>query len=571
MFGHTFRNIKRWNQILGILIRYGFAGTLKEIGLGDVAGKALRMSKFTREEGELIEHPTSVRLRLAMEELGPTFIKLGQVLSTRRDMVSDEWAEEFTKLQSDCPKIPYSEIRGQLELSFPGKVDEIFLSIDEKPLAAASMAQAHAAVLKDGTEVVIKVLRPNIRETIAGDMDALRLLAKLAEAHLPNMGLDPVEAVEEFARELERETDLTNEGRATERLSKMFEDDETVNFPTIYWDATTKDILCETHVKGMLLAGLDTSTLTDETRRSIVRNGARAVFHQTLDVGFFHADPHPGNIFVQDNGNIIFIDCGMTGFVDEQTRMHIAELVYGVTKNDSEMVMRAAISIADIDPDTIDIKAARSDVQQLVAQFVGVPIERIDLGSVLDQFFQVLRNHDMKCPADIVLLIKAMSTIEGVAASIDPEFDMVGFTRPYIEKLLKSRFSPKAVGRRARETAMSFLQLVQDLPLELTSLFRKARTNRLRMQVDVIGLEDLTGILEHASEKISYSLLISSLVMASSVLVLAAHGTESFVFHLGVAGFVTSASFAFLLMFGTWRNRRKLHKRIQILRRNRGE
>ena len=433
------------------------------------------------------------------------------------------------------------------------------------------MAQAHAAKLQDGTEVVIKVLRPNIREIIAGDMDALRLLAKMAESHMPNMGLDPVEAVEEFARELERETDLTNEGRSTERLAQMFEDDESINFATIYWDATTKDILCETHVKGMLLAGLDPDTLTDETRRSIVRNGARAVFHQTLDVGFFHADPHPGNIFVQENGNIIFIDCGMTGFVDEQTRMHIAELVYGVTKNDAEMVMGAAISISDIDPDTIDIKSARSDVQQLVAQFVGVPIERIDLGSVLDQFFQVLRNHDMKCPADIVLLIKAMSTIEGVAASIDPEFDMVGFTKPYIEKLLKGRFSPKAVGRRARETAMSFLQLAQNIPQEITSVFRKIRTNRLRMQVDVIGLEDLTGILEHASEKVSYSILISSLVMASSVLVLAAHGNGGYVFHLGVAGFIVSASFAFMLMFATWRNRRKLHKRIQMLRRNRGE
>ena len=571
MIGQTFRNLKRWNQILIVLAKHGFAGTLQEIGLGHVVARLLKKSRWTRDEGELIEQPTPVRLRLAMEELGPTFIKLGQVLSTRRDIVPDDWAEEFAKLQSDCPRIPYDEIRAQLDHSFPGKVDELFASINEKPLAAASMAQAHAATLKDGTEVVLKILRPNIRETIAGDMDALRFLANLASEHLPNMGLDPKAAVEEFAKELERETDLTNEGRATERLASMFADDDKINFATIYWNETTRDVLCETHVRGSLLAGLDPSTISDEERRDIVTNGARAVFHQTLDVGYFHADPHPGNIFVQPGGGIVFIDCGMTGFVDEDTRMRIAELVYGVTKNDADMVMRAALGIADVDPDEIDMKSARGAVQQLVGQFVDVPLERIDLASVLDQFFQILRDYNMKCPADIVLLIKAMSTIEGVAANIDPQFDLVGFTRPYIEKLLKGRFSPKAVAKRVRETAMQFVHLVEDLPREMTSLFRRIRSNRLRMQMDVVGLEDLTGVVEHAMERLSYSLLIASLVMASSILVLASHGRGGYVFHLGVAGFVVSAALAFSLMFVSWRKRRQVNKRIRWLQKTRGE
>ena len=570
VLGHTFRNLKRWNQILAVLVRHGFAGTLQQIGLGKVVGKFLRLSSLTRSEGELMAEPTPVRLRMAMEELGPTFIKLGQVLSTRRDIVPDTWAEEFSKLQSDCPRVPYPEIKKQLELSFPGRVDAIFSHIQEEPLAAASMAQAHLATLVDGTEVVIKVLRPNIRETIDSDMDVLGFLARLAGEHMGNIGIDPVETVEEFSRELSRETDLTNEARATERLTRMFEEDESISFPKIYWEGTTKDILCESKAEGELLATADLSEFSQEDRRAIVTNGARAVFHQTLDVGYFHADPHPGNIFVQQGGNIVFIDCGMTGFVDEETRMHIAELVYGITKNDSEMVMGAAIAIADVDPDDVDLKSARSDVQQLVSRFVGISVDQIDLGSVLDEFFQVLRRHNLRCPADIVLLIKAMGTIEGVASDVDPTFDLVGFTRPYIEKLLKSRFSPKAIAKQARETSFAFLNLIRDFPDDISSVFRRIRNNRLRLQLDLIGLEDLTANVEHAAEKLSYAVLIAALVMASSVLVLASHGS-GYVFHLGVAGFVISATFAFGLMFITWRNRRKLFQRIKFIRRSRGE
>ena len=570
VFGHTFRNLKRWNQILSVLVRHGFAGTLQQIGLGSVVGKLLRLSPLTRTEGELMAQPTPVRLRLAMEELGPTFIKLGQVLSTRRDLVPDSWAEEFTKLQSDCPRVPFADIRKQLELSFPGKVDEIFSSITEEPLAAASMAQAHKATLADGTDVVIKVLRPDIRETIDSDMDVLGFLARLAGEHMGNIGIDPVDTVEEFSRELTRETDLTNEARATERLARMFEDDDAISFPEIYWQATTLDVLCESMAQGDLLADADLSKYSQEDRRAIVTNGARAVFHETLDVGYFHADPHPGNIFVQKGGKITFIDCGMTGFVDEDTRMHIAELVYGITKNDADMVMGAAIAIADVDPDDIDLKSARADVQQLVGRFVGVSVDQIDLGSVLDEFFQTLRRHNLRCPADIVLLIKAMGTIEGVATDVDPTFDLVSFTRPYIEKLLKSRFSPKAIAKQARETSFAFIKLIQKFPDDISSVFRRIRSNRLRMQMDVVGLEDLTSNVEHAAEKLSYSVLIAALVMASSVLVLASHGS-GYVFHLGVAGFVVSATFAFGLMFITWRNRRRLSQRIKFIRRARGE
>ncbi len=567
--GHI-RNIRRWNQILRVLARHGFTSVLKEIGLGDMLGRLLDSVSLWKEEAELMRMPTAVRLRHAMEELGPTFIKLGQVLSTRRDLVPDDWSKEFEKLQSDCPRVPFDEIRAVLNRNLGPEVDELFREIDPEPIGAASMAQAHKAITRDGRTVVLKVLRPGIRDTIEGDMEALRFLARLAEEHLPNLGVDPVATVEEFARELDRETDLEHEARSTERLALMFADDPKVSFPKIDWKATTRDVLCENLIHGRLLVDLDPEELSPEIRREVVTNGARAVFHQTLEAGFFHADPHPGNIFVHDDGSVTFIDCGMTGFVDEATRMRLAEIVYGVVKNDPDMVMRAALLVADVDQDTVDLKAARGDVQQLVARFVGVPLERIDLADVLDDFFQTLRRHDLRCPADIVLLIKALGTIEGVATKLDPGFDIVEFTQPYIERLLKSRFSPRAVARRVREAALELVHLGEVLPTEIATFLRRARRNRLRVQLDVVAIEDLVVGVEDASERLSYAVLIASLVMASSILVLSSKG-EGLVWHLGVAGFIASATLAFGLIVNGWRRRRRLRRMSKRMRKARGD
>lgn len=570
MLGNHLRNLRRWNQILQVLASHGFAGFLGEIGLGDTVARLLDRAKIAHDEAELMRLPTPVRLRRAMEELGPTFIKLGQVLSTRRDLVPDSWAKEFELLQSDCPRVPFDEIEASLKETLGPDLDRLFESIDEVPLAAASMAQAHRAVLCDGKAVVLKILRPGIRQTIEGDMEALRFIARLAEEHLPAVGFDPVATVEEFARELSRETDLEHEARSTERLAGMFKDDPAITFPEIHWEATTQDVLCEDMATGRLLAGVDVEELSAEVRRAIVENGSRAVFHQTLEVGFFHADPHPGNMFVHDDGSLTFIDCGMTGFVDEATRLNLAEIVYGVVKNDPDMVMRAALAVADADADDVDLKAARSDVQRLVSRFVGVPLERIDLGGVLDEFFQTLRRHDLQCPPDIVLLIKAMGTIEGVAAEVDPSFDMVSFTQPYIEKLLKARFSPRAVARRVREGAVELVRFGEALPGELSSFFRRLRKNRLRLQLDVVAIEDLVSSIEDASERLGYAVLIASLVLASSVLVLASRG-EGLTWYLGMAGFIASATLAFGLIINSWRRRRRIKKLSRRLRKARGD
>ena len=559
------RNLGRYRQILVVLVRHGFADFVRHTGLSAVITKSIgSLGKRGRYEANLIKQPREVRLRLALEELGPTFIKLGQVLSTRRDLVPDEVANEFAKLQSECPAVDYADITTRLEQEFPGKVDEIFKSIEEKPLAAASMAQAHRAVLADGTEVVLKILRPGIEEILRSDMEILRFIASVVEDYFDNMGFDPVAVADEFARELEREVDLMQEARSTENLRTAFADDPGVDFPKVYWEATTKRVLCVEEIKAHLLSRVEPKDLSDEARHNLVENGARAVFRMTLDMGFFHADPHPGNIFVRDDGGIIFIDCGMVGHVDLATRMSIAELVYGVTKNDAEMVMGCALALTDVDEDKIDIRRARADVQQLVDQFVGVPMDRIDLAQVLEDFFQTLRRYGLQCPADVVLLIKAMSTIEGVGARFDPDFDLVSFAHPYLARLIKERYSPKAIFRRMRATSNAYVKVLENIPSDIASIARKFRNNELKFDFELRSIEELIETAEAATDNVAHALLISSIIVASAILVHAApEGTWGFLAIIGMVGFIVATVLAFGLVLRSWRHRRGSRIRVK--------
>ena len=563
---HQLRNLGRYRQILSVLIKYGFADFVRHTGLSAVVSRSLGiLGNRGRSEADFIQQSRETRLRLAIEELGPTFIKLGQVLSTRRDLVPDEVAEEFERLQSGCPVVPFEKIKAQLDREFSGRVDEIFQSIEEKPIAAASMAQAHRAILADGQKVVLKVLRPGIEDILSADMEILQFIAGVVEDYFENVGFDPVAVAEEFSRELKREVDLMQEGRSTDNLRAAFSDDPSIDFPKVYWQATTKRVLCLQEIEAELLANVAPETFSPEIRKKIVENGSRAVFRMTLEMGFFHADPHPGNIFARPDGGIIFIDCGMVGHVDHETRLHIAELVYGVTRNDADEVMNCALALAEMDPDKIDIRRARSDVQQMVDQFIGVEMDRIDLGQVLDDFFQTLRRYGLQCPPDVVLLIKAMSTIEGVGARLDPDFDMVTFAHPYIAKLLKDRYSPKAIVRRIKVASESYLRAAEKLPTDISAIMRKIRRNEVKFDFELRRMEELIETVETATDNVAHSLLISAIVIASAILVHSAPSEQiSVLGTLGVIGFVTASLMGFSLMFKSWRHRRA--SRIMVKR-----
>jgi ubiquinone biosynthesis protein len=544
------KNAQRYREVIGVLARYGFASFVAKSGFAPLR-KANADWLYSRDGTiDLSSAPMEVRLRKAMEELGPTFIKIGQILSTRRDLIPDSLADEFAKLQADCPKIPFDRVRAALDDQLKGRTDELYQWIDPEPMAAASMAQVHSAIWKDGSEVVIKLLRPDAADQIEADMEALAFVARLTEDRLAKSGFSPTEIVEEFREELRRETNLTIEARSTDRMRRSFADDPGIAFPHVYWEATTPGVLTIERVKGRLLARTPYQSIPLETRRQIIANGARAVFRQTLELGFFHADPHPGNIFVHDDGRVTFIDCGMVGKIGLDARTRIAE--------------RAAMKMGNVEPDSIDERALLDDVQEVVDQFVGKPIAEIDVAAVLDKFYQILREYKVRCPADMVMLIKAMGTIEGVARDLDPDYEIIEAAKPFIFKLVNDRYAPKALSKRVLNTLFSYAELIDSLPKQVNGILRKLRLGEAKVNFHIEGIEKFRMSVEHTATTVAYALLISALLVASSVLIHATHGQQdSVIGTLGLGGFLLAGFLSVGLIWDIWRTRRGVQRSVR--------
>ncbi|MDZ4754624.1 MAG: AarF/UbiB family protein [Phycisphaerae bacterium] len=544
----TIRNVKRYSEILDVLVRHGFADVIAQIGLDRLVERGQRLI------GAGPTHPVTPRsrperMRLVMEELGPTFMKLGQMLSCRKDLIPDEWADEFAKLQAEGPKLPFAQIQEALAREFGGREAELFLSIEPVPIAAASMAQVHRATLADGTPVVLKILRPGTEERTQADLEILRTLADFADAHLTNTGFNPRDVVREFARELKREVDLTYEGRSTDRLREAFEDDPNVEFPLVHWDATTRRVLALEEFKGVLLSRLKDGDLTPEQRSAVVGHGADAVARQCLEIGLFHADPHPGNLFalIREDGSVAagFIDCGMTGRVEPRTMEQLARLVKAVAEGSIEEVISVCGALASIPQNKLEDPVLRADLAELARSFEVKSFDQFNLPGLLDTLFETLRAHRIQFPSDLILLIKALTTIEAVGRSLDPSFDLIAHLRPAITRVVSRRYGWAAIRKRLRAGVEDYVSFAEELPRELKLIIGAVRRNSFAVNLQHHGLTQLTRTIEHASRNIGFALMVTGLTVSSAILVHASdRGGRSTLQSLGIGGFVLATLLA---------------------------
>jgi len=518
--GQPLETAQRGAEITSTLLQFGFGEFVRQVGLDRfLPGSG---SKAAREDIE--GSPLPVRVRLLLEELGPTFIKAGQVMSTRPDLIPPELIKELRRLQSDVPPDPWEGkdgIKQLLENELGESLEKDFEWISEESLAAASVAQVHRARLRGGEEVVLKVLRPNVRDRMSADLSLMRWLGRLTESYFENVGVDVDAVIDEFSRQLDRETDLLIEARSTQRMRRDFEDHEGVKFPRVYDTLCTRSVLVMEQIHGTLLSKLEPSTLSDEERETIIKNGADAVFRQTLVIGFFHADPHPGNMFVLEDGKLCFIDCGMTGIIDPGTVSQLAQIVQGALKRDLDRVVRVAVELGNADTSLMEDRGFRTDAWHIIDRFHGGSLQSIGMGALLNDFFAAMRRHRLRCPADIVYLIKAMATIEGVGQSIAPKFDLAGYVRPYVERLVKDRYSLGGLKQRFEDAALAYGDLIEELPHDLGDLLRSVRRNQLSFKLDHQGLSNLTQEIERASMNISWSVGVAAVIVGGALLILA--------------------------------------------------
>ncbi|CAG35520.1 ABC1 kinase family protein [Desulfotalea psychrophila] len=425
-----------------------------------------------------------------------------------------------------------------LEKEFLGKKRELFQSIEETPLATASIAQVHRARLYDGSKIVLKIIRPGNKKLIEEDMALFETLAQIVDQYFSNLGYSARAVAKEFSRQLSQETNFINEGQSTERLGKYFTDDPQIHFPKVYWEATTRNVLALEEIQGEMLASLNPEELTKAQRRSIVANGTNAVFKQCLEFGLFHADPHPGNIILRKDGSLCFIDCGMVGRLDKRTTDQLINLVTGIIDGDSEKLRRVVIELTDVDPALTTTRDFYIELQHLTSQLQSDNLDNFNISEMLSDFFTMLQRFKIRCPSDLLLLTKALTTIEGVAEQFDPSFDVINHVRPMIEKVIVTRYSMKAIHKRFGRSIVQYLELLEEIPGGLHDILERFRRDRFTFNLELKRIEHLASHIDTSSRIMGMSMIIAALIVGSSILILADRISQQpgFIGTLGLLG-----------------------------------
>jgi ubiquinone biosynthesis protein len=552
----TVRDVGRLQEIASVLIRYGFGDVVRRIGMADVLERAGRLLHWHNAEG-MLRMSAAVRVRRAMEELGPTFVKLGQVLATRVDLLPPEWTDELSELQNAVPALPFEQIRDQLLADLGVPPEQVFARFDERPLAAASLAQTHRAWLHDGSPVVLKVRRPGIRDVVEADLRLLARLAEIVEARAPDLQrYRPKEVVHQFTVSLRRELDFAAECRNAERIAANFAGNGDVLIPAVHWQWTCESLNVQDFVDGIPgrdLAAVDAAGL-DRVR--LAELGAGIVLKMVLEDGCFHADPHPGNIFYMRDGRICMIDFGMVGRISEQRRQQVAQLLYGMVEHDAEIVVDVLLEWAAGGLD-VDEMRLQQEIGTFVDQYRGVPLKELRIGSMLGDVTAILREHALTLPADLALMIKTFLSLEGMGRQLDPDFDMASAARPFLQRALLQRFGPKHVLRRGRRTLSGAIDLIGDLPRDLKRLLQAARRGRLQLHVETQSLKAFGAQINRAANRLTMGIVTAALLIGSSIVMNSVGGISSrWLLAIGVTGFLGAALCGIWILISIWRSGR---------------
>ncbi|QID19747.1 ubiquinone biosynthesis protein UbiB [Nitrogeniibacter mangrovi] len=550
------RDLGRLHDIASVLIRYGFGDLVRRVGMAGALEKAGRALHWRAPE-ELARLAPPARVRRALEELGPSFVKLGQILATRVDLFAPEWIDELSKLQDEAPPLPFEALRAQLTDDLGAPPEEIFPVLDTTALAAASLAQVHRAQLPDGTEVVLKVRRPGIRPVVEADLRLLERVAEIIDKDAPDLRrYRPREVVRQFVLSLRRELDFAAEARNAERVAANLAERADIVVPRIHWRWTCERLNVQDFVDGIAGRDLRRLPLAGLSAPVLARRGATAVLQMILDDGFFHADPHPGNVFYLPDNRIAFIDFGMVGRLSETRRYEVAQVLSGLVSHDSEGV---ADILLDWSSETrADTDALRDEIDAFVDQYRGVPLQRLDMTAMLADVVAILRDHGLALPPDLALLIKAFVTLEGLGRQLDPDFDMASEAAPYLRQAMLAHNAPTAVARRGWRALASAATLLASLPRDIRTLLRAAQRGRLQVQVDVPPLDRFGERMDKASNRLALAILTAALIVGSSIVISVEKEPLLAGFPpLGVSGFIAALIGALAVLISILRS----HKR----------
>lgn len=516
--GRTYRNLGRYRQILSVLFKYGFGEFVDTLKIEQYLEISLPMLfKKTPKAGEKLSRPE--RIRRVLEELGPTFIKFGQILSTRPDLIPLEYINELAKLQDDVPSFSYEEVCGVIARELGRSPELVFQSFAREPFAAASIGQVHRARLPNDEEVVVKVQRPGIQEIIETDLEIMLHLASLMERHLEEFEVQrPTRIVSVFARSIEKEINYLLEASNIERFARLFLTDPTVYVPKVYRRYSTKRVITMEYVQGIKASEVEALQAGGYDLKKLAGSGASLIMKQIFVHGFFHADPHPGNVFILPGNLICFLDFGMMGRISRRERTDFADLVMRVLSRDEKKVVDSILRIT-YQHDQPDRETLENDSAELIDRYVGLPLKDLEVGLILQHLLEIISRHRLSLKPGFYLLVKATSTIESLGCRFDPDFDIIQHAEPFIRKIQMERFNPRKIIEDVVESGTELAQLLKEIPAGLRDVLSLTRQGRIKIEFEHRGLEPLYDHLEQVANRLSFAIVLAAQIIGSALII----------------------------------------------------
>ncbi|MBF0539438.1 MAG: AarF/ABC1/UbiB kinase family protein [Nitrospirae bacterium] len=537
----TYKNINRISQIVNVFIKHGFGQIIEMLNLSRLIPFRKRIKLMA--EGELIETTVAERLRRAFAELGPSFIKLAQILSSRPDLITEKYASEFEKLQDEVPPFDFSEVKRIIETDLKAPLEDIFASIDIPSVAAASVSQVHNAVLIDGTKVVVKVQRPRIKEIIETDISIMRFLSNLMVKYLPDADVfNPLGIVEEFSKTIRKELSFTDEVRNIARFAANFRYSRAIKIPVTYDKYTSDRVIVMERIEGIRMSDSDAMDKAELDKHDIAAKLVNAYFKMILDDGFFHADPHPGNLFVLEDGRVAIVDFGMVGWITPDVMESIAAILLALINKDFGSMIDQFIALGMV-TEEVDLDRFKhdfmADMMELLLPLYDSALAEINFAQYLDTITRLSIKHKLKIPSSMLLIDKCMLIIDNIVRDLDPKFNFITHATPYTSTLLRKKYGPKRVIDKLQRNFTEIADSVIDTPKKMRVLLRRLINNEFTTKISIVGIERLIRDIDRSTNRLSFSIVIASIIMSSSILTVSGVGARVFdIPAIGTLGFV---------------------------------
>lgn len=504
----------RYRQIADVLVKYGFGIVLEELYPETSRIHLLRHRK--EPDGRTVYE----RIRLAIEELGPTFVKFGQIMSTRREILPEGMLDELAKLRDEVASVPFDQVKPAIEEAC-GPISQAFEYIEEIPIAAASIAQVHRAVLKDGSIVAVKVQRPDIREIIETDITILESTAQRLENVFPWTRIyNPTGMVREFSIQIRKELDFQRDGKNAERLGRNMADIDRVRVPAIFWKLSSSKVLVMEYIEGVRVDDVDEIRTLGQDPKSVAQKGFEAYIHQIFHDGYFHGDPHPGNLMVTSSGDLVFLDFGIVGIIRPERRRTFSRLLLAITDSDVDQIISSfqALGVVIRDEDMAEFK---DELYFILSEYTDVSLGQYDMRGVLEQLTSVLGRYHLQVPLSLMQIIKVLMMIMDIGEVLDPQFNFMYQIEPYLKEIAREQFVPSEVVKKASRSFLDFIDLAANLPQAVNDLIRNLSTGKVRLELIDTDIVRLGAMIDRASDKILMGLVTAAIVIGSSLVVLA--------------------------------------------------